>query len=321
MDLWRRLHAERARLPHALLLHGRRGIGKRAFALELGRSLLCQTPKADEACGECNSCHLFEIGNHPDFRLIEPMESEEGDGSTRARNIAIGQIRALEDFIGLTTLHHGARVIVLHPAESLNAAAANALLKTLEEPTEHTLFLLVSHQPQQLLATVRSRCHQTAMALPEPQAARAWVAAQGSPDADLCLAVAGGAPLEALRYADGDYLAARKAFLAALSDPTRLDWLKLAEQGARQDLPNQVDWLQKWVHDLMGIRLAGVVRYNPDFTRALQELGARVNLAALLGFSRELTGLKRHVRHPLNAQLLLESVFSNYKQALTAEHG
>jgi DNA polymerase-3 subunit delta' len=321
-DLWQRLAAERQRLPHALLLHGRRGIGKREFALEFARGLLCQSPEHGAPCGRCTACHWFEVGTHPDFRLIEPVENEEAEeGGRAARNIAIAQIRELEDFVALSTHHHGARVIVVHPAETLNAAAANALLKTLEEPTENTVFLMVSHQPQQLLPTVRSRCRQLAMPLPKTEQARAWLAGQGMRDAELCLALAGGAPLEAVRYADGDYLAARKAFLAAISDPARLDWLKLAEQGAKQDLLSQVDWLQKWIHDLVAVRLSGAVRYNPDFARGLQELGARVNVAALLRFARELTGVRRHVRHPLNAQLLLESVFSNYKLALTTHHG
>jgi DNA polymerase-3 subunit delta' len=320
--MWRKLASERTRLPHALLLHGRRGIGKREFALEFARALLCQTPVASAACGKCTSCHLFEVGTHPDFRLIEPLENEEAEEGSRAgRNITIAQIRELEDFVALSTHHHGARIIVVHPAESLNAAAANALLKTLEEPTEHTVFLMISHQPHQLLPTVRSRCRQMAMPMPDVNEARGWLAGQGTPDAELCLALAGGAPLEAVRYADRDYLATRKTFLAALSDPAQLDWLKLAEQGAKQDLANQVDWLQKWIHDMVAARLFGMVRYNPDFTRPLQELGARVNLTALLRFARELTGVRRHVRHPLNAQLLLESVFSNYKQTLTAHHG
>jgi len=322
-EIWQRLNADRARLPHALLLHGRRGTGKRAFALEFARMLLCQAPTGAGACGRCAACHLFEVGTHPDYRLIEPLESAEGEegGRAGARGIAIAQVRELEDFVALSTHHRGPRVIVMHPAEAMNAPAANALLKTLEEPTENTIFLLVSHQPQQLLPTVRSRCRQIAMPMPELDQARAWLAEQDVGDAVLCLALAGGAPLEAVRYGDRDYLAARKAFLSAVSEPAGMDWLKLAEHGARQELAPQVDWLQKWVHDLIALRLAGVVRYNPDFTPRLQELGGRVNLTALLRFARELTGVRRHVQHPLNAQLLLESVFSNYKQTLTAHHG
>lgn len=321
--LWQRLTADRARLPHALLLHGRRGIGKRGFAVEFACTLLCQAPTPTGACGRCASCHLFEVGTHPDYRLIEPLESGEGEegGRTAGRSIAVAQVRELEDFVALSTHHHGPRVILIHPAESMNAAAANAVLKTLEEPTDNTIFLLVSHQPQRLLPTVRSRCRQIAMPPPAGEQARAWLARQEVEEAELCLALAGGAPLEAVRYSDRDYLVARKEFLSALSDPAHLDWLRIAEQGARRDLGEQIDWLQKWMHDLIALKLAGVVRYNPDFTRRLQELGDRVNLTALLRFARELSGVRRHVQHPLNAQLLLESVFSSYKEALSTHHG
>lgn len=322
-EIWQRLSAERARLPHALLLHGRRGTGKRGFAVEFARLLLCQSPTAAGACGRCTPCHLFEVGTHPDFRLIEPLEGAEGEegGRTAGRGIAIAQVRDLEDFVALSTHHRGPRVIIIHPAEGMNPAAANALLKTLEEPTENTVFLLVSHQPQQLLPTVRSRCRQIAMPLPDAAQARDWLVAQEVSDAGLCLALAGGAPLEAMRYSDRDYLAARREFLSAVSDPARLDWLRLAEHGARQDLASQVDWLQKWVHDLIALRLSGGVRYNPDFRQRLQELGERVNLTALLRFARELAGVRRHVQHPLNAQLVLESVFSSYKETLSVHHG
>lgn len=319
-EVWRRLRREQARLPHALLLQGRRGTGKRGFALELARLLLCETPGAEGPCGRCTACHLFAVGNHPDFRLVEPVEEEGGEGRA-GRGISIAQVRELEDFIGLSSHRHGARVILIHPAEAMYAAAANALLKTLEEPTENTVFLLVSHQPRQLLPTVVSRCRPVAMPMPAEATAQAWLAAQGVRDPALCLALAGGAPLEALRYADADYLAARRAFLAAVAEPARLDWLKLAEQGARQELPTQVEWLQKWLYDLVAVRLSGMVRYNVDFAARLRELGAGINVKNLLRFARELDAVRRHVQHPLNSQLVLESVFSAYQRAVVTRHG
>lgn len=318
--VWQRLTERRERLHHALLLHGQRGSGKRDFALALAQWLLCKQP-ADAPCGRCQACHLFKVGNHPDLRLIEPLEGEGEEGSRAPRQIAISQVRELEDFVGLSTHQQGVRVIVIHPAEAMNPAAANALLKTLEEPAENTVFLLVSHQPRQLLATVVSRCRPVAMPLPDDQTARAWLEAQGVADAELCLALAGGAPLEALRYADGEYLAARRAFLAAVGEPGNLDWLKLAEQGARQDLASQIEWLQKWLYDLLALKLARRVRYNPDFAPRLRELGAGVNVSALLRFERELEGVRRHLHHPLNAQLLLEKIFSAYQRAMMRQNG
>ncbi|MEJ5210721.1 MAG: DNA polymerase III subunit delta' [Burkholderiales bacterium] len=321
--LWQYLTRTRERLPHALLLQGRRGTGKRDFALALAHWLLCEAPVGDQPCGRCRACHLVAVGNHPDLRLIEPLEGEEEGRAMR--QIAIAQVRELADFVGLTSHQQGRRVIVIHPAEAMNPAAANALLKTLEEPADNTVFLLVSHQPRQLLPTVVSRCRTVALPLPDERTARAWLEAQGVTDAGLCLALAGGAPLEALRYADGEYLAARRAFLAALAEPVRLDWLKLAEQGARQEasgqIASQIEWLQKWLYDLLAVRLAGRVRYNPDFAPRLRELGAGVNVNALLRFARELEGVRRHLHHPLNPQLLLERVFSGYQRAVMTQNG
>ncbi|MEO1765635.1 DNA polymerase III subunit delta' [Thiobacter aerophilum] len=318
-EVWQRLTGARQRLPHALLLQGRRGIGKRDFALALANWLLCQAPTPHGPCRHCRACHLLAVGNHADLRLIEPLEGEEEGRAVR--QIAIAQVRELEDFVGLSTHQEGARVIVIHPAEAMNPAAANALLKTLEEPAENTVFLLVSHKPRQLLPTVVSRCRTVAMPLPDEEMARAWLESQGVIDARLCLALAGGAPLEALRYADGEYLAARGVFLAALGEPAKLDWLKLAEQGARQDLASQIDWLQKWLYDLVAVRLARRVRYNPDFAPRLRELGAGVKVEALLRFVRELEGVRRHLDHPLNPQLLLETVFLAYQRAVMTQNG
>lgn len=320
-EAWNALAADRTRLPHALLLHGRRGIGKRVFALELARLLLCQTPRDGTACGSCRSCHLFQVGTHPDFRLVEPQESGEGEEGGRAGTISIAQIRELTTLVELSSHQKGRRVIVIHPPEAMNPPAANALLKTLEEPADNTVFVLVSHQPRQLLATVVSRCRPVALPLPGRDEALAWLQTQGAKDAALCLSLAGGAPLEALRYADADTLAARQELLSSLADPQQMDWLRLAEQGARQDLPRQVEWLQKWLYDLLAARLAGKVRYNTDFAPRLRELGAGVNVKALLRFARQLDQVRRHVQHPLNAQLLLERVFFAYRQAVTTRNG
>lgn len=321
ISVWQRLVAERQRLPHALLIHGRRGIGKRAFAFEFARFLLCEAPQGERACGLCRGCHLFRVGTHPDFRVLEPEEREgEGEGNRGIQQISIGQVRELTDFVRLSTHQHGLRVILIHPAEAMNVAAANALLKNLEEPAENTVFLLVSHQPRQLLPTVLSRCRAMALPLPALEVGRAWLEEQGVAEAELCLAISGGAPLEAQSYAGGERLENRRALLSALAEPGRLDWLRLAEEGSRQELAELIDWLQKWLYDLLAVRFTGRVRYNPDFARRLQELGAGVNVDALLRFLREVAGVRRHLKHPLNTQLLLESVFSAYQRLLTTEN-
>lgn len=321
--LWQHLNAQGERLPHALLLEGPRGIGKRDFALSFARALLCETTTDDgHACGQCPACHWLAQDSHPDFRLLEPITGEEegasddGPPSRKRREINIAQVRALGDFVNLSSHRAGGRVVVIHPAEALNPAASNALLKTLEEPSANTHFLLVSHQPHFLLPTIKSRSHRISMPQPNPIQAAAWLKEQGINEAELCLALAGGAPLLARDFADADYLKERRLFLSALQTPKQLNWLALAEQGARAELAPRFDWLQKWLYDLISSRLADHVRYNLDFANGLQDLATRVNLARVQQFARELAQIKRRLQHPLNPQLLLESVLLSYLTAV-----
>ena len=323
-SLWQRLTAQPERLPHALLLEGPRGIGKRDFALALAAARLCETPHSDgQACGQCPACHWFAQGSHQDFRLLEPFagegeDTEAEEGATRKkREIPIAQVRALADFVNLSSHRAGGRVVVVHPAETLNPAASNALLKTLEEPNPNTYFLLVTHQANFLLPTIKSRCHRISVSQPNADQAGAWLKQQGVNQAELCLALAGGAPLLAREFADVAYLQARQQFLSALAIPQQLNWLALAESGARADLAACFDWLQKWLYDLNSVRLAGRVRYNLDFGSGLQDLAPRVNLMRVQHFARELAQIKRRLQHPLNPQLLMESVLLNYLAAVS----
>lgn len=322
--LWQGFTAHPERLPHALLLEGARGIGKRDFALALAAAWLCERPGSDgHACGQCRACHWFAQGSHPDFRLLEPFAGEDEDAeaeegaSRKKREISIAQVRALHDFVNLSSHCAGRRAVVLHPAETLNPAAANALLKTLEEPSQNTYFLLVTHQANFLLPTIKSRCQRVSMPQPDAAQAQAWLLQQGVDEADLCLALAGGAPLLARELADTSYLDARRQFLQALQKPRQLNWLALAESGARADLAARFDWLQKWLYDLSSARLAGRVRYNLDYVSGLQDLAARVNVMRVQDFARELAQIKRRLQHPLNPQLLLESVLLGYLAAVS----
>ncbi len=320
--LWGRLRAQPERMPHALLLEGPRGIGKRDFALSLAHALLCETPSPHgQACGQCPACHWLAQDSHPDFRLLEPITDEEkgeeeGPPTRKRREINIAQVRSLADFINLSSHRAGGRVVVIHPAETLNPAASNALLKTLEEPSPNTHFLLVSHQANFLLPTIKSRSHRISMPQPTPTQAATWLKDQGIKEAELCLALAGGAPLLARELADADYLKERRFFLSALQTPKQLNWLSLAEQGAKADMAARFDWLQKWLYDLISSRLAQQVRYNLDFAPGLQDLASRVNLSRVQEFSRELAQIKRRLQHPLNPQLLLESVLLSYLTAV-----
>ncbi len=320
--LWRDLTGDRARLPHALLLHGPRGIGKRAFATDLAQWLLCEQPGAEGACGQCKACGWFEQGGHPDFKRVEPAaeaELEDEPGKKGGKYVTIKEIRALGDFLGLVSHQGGWRVVVIQPAEALNPAAANALLKTLEEPPANVLLVLVAHQPRRLPATVLSRCRKMALALPDRETAKAWLEQQGM-DALTLLDEVGGAPLLALECAEPDRLSRRARFLDALAEPSAQGLSDLA-QGSRDRVEESWGWLTRWLYDLLAIQAQGSARYFPESEPALRKLAAHSKPVALWQCQQELIAAGRWLRHPLNGQLLLESWLLRYLDTLEVRHG
>lgn len=187
-------YAGAGRQPHALLIAGPRGLGKRDLALREAAAMLCLAA-GRPACGRCRSCALLASGAHPDFRLVT---LEVNDKGVLRKEIVVDQVR---DLIASLQLTHGLsprKVAVIHPAEALNRSAANALLKTLEEPAGDAVLLLVCNDVTRLPATVRSRCQLIDVRLPEPADAEAWLTARcaiGTDVARLALESAGGSPL------------------------------------------------------------------------------------------------------------------------------
>lgn len=345
-NAWAQLQRARqdGRLPHALLLTGPAGIGKLDFAEVVAASLLCDSPGNDGiACGTCTSCTWHTSGNHPDFRRLRPEAYEdeivvEDDGKAAAKTdrkkseqIRIDQVRALESFIQVGS-HRGRRVILIEPAEAMNEATANALLKSLEEPPEGVHFLLVSHAAERLLPTVRSRTRAVPMRTPEPSIALAQLKAMGIPPQEgaLWLNRCAGA----LRYALALARAAKKhadasdeataevaileALLAQLPLGERLDPLALArscetlikgdQSGLR--LAQLIDWLQRWTLDLQLVRLGSTAKTFPELQATFEKLTSHINDEALARFPEVLLEARRLSTHPLNIRLFLESLFS-----------
>ena len=310
------LVAAKAALPHALLLKGARGIGKLAFARALAKALLCESPAAGgAACGACSACLWFEQGSHPDYRQIEPASEAEGDADDtekKSASIAVDQIRILPDFINMSSHRGGAKAVVIHPAEALNVNAANALLKSLEEPPPRTYFLVVTHRPHQLLPTIKSRCQQIALPVPDRKTAGAWLAEQGLSDTDLALAHVGDAPLLAAELNGTEYWGARAAFLRQLTAPD-FDVLSAADAIRDCPLPYAIVWLQKWSYDIAHHRVLGRVRYNPDHEATIARIAAEASELAVLRFHREMTRTQRIANHPLNPRLFLEQLLFAYR--------
>jgi DNA polymerase-3 subunit delta' len=196
--------AERGQLPHALLLAGAQGLGKGAFAENFVRARLCRQPRSGHACGQCRACSLLQAGTHPD-RVLVTFEVNERTHKLRTE-ISVEQIRALSARLAMASQLGGWQIAVINPADAMNAAASNALLKTLEEPTAASLIMLIAEQPWRLPATIRSRCQRIDFAVPPRAQAEQWLLAQGVRDPQRALDAAGGNPGRALVFAQGDEL-------------------------------------------------------------------------------------------------------------------
>jgi DNA polymerase-3 subunit delta' len=333
-DAWQQLHALSGRLPHAILLHGNQGTGKTDFAEAYAASLLCESPLANgRACGSCLSCGWFGQYAHPDYRRVRPEildggggegadDGEAGDAGeekkaaksskTPSKEIRIEQIRALADFMNISTHRNGKRVVLLYPAEALNTISANALLKTLEEPPPDTVFLMVSSNPDRLLPTILSRCRQFALPMPSTPVALAWLAQQQIRDGDMWLAEQGGAPLAARALAQAGSHDHQDELLGMLARPSVEAALKAAEKLQKAPVIELVVCLQRWLSDMFSVKLSGKLRYYPRRHNELVALAARVALPDLLK-AIDLTRERRAIaQHPLAARLFIEDMLLDY---------
>lgn len=317
------------RLPHAMLLVGPAGVGKAAFSEQLATLLLCESATAElTACGNCQACRWLDAGNHPDFRRVAPDgddETEEGASEkTKKRGpgtIRIDQIRELESFVFVGSHRNGRRVVLVTEADAMNGAAANSLLKILEEPPSSVYFILISSRTKSLLPTIRSRCRVIAFGPPDTAAATAWLAGAGlEKQAARYLDLAGGAPMRVAQWKEQGQLAPLEDMVESLltppSDPIALAtrWDGLLKGDGQFRLENLVEEVQRWLFDLAQERVAGQVRYHGGWPRpkGLQNL----NPLALLAAWREIGQFRRSARHPLNQLLFLENLAAHYLRAL-----
>ena len=313
--------ALRARWPHALLVQGPEGVGKRALALHFARALLCETPARDgSACGRCPSCHYVAVGQHPDLRLVEPFDVDEDGTVTATEVIKIEAIRNLTQWSQRTSHRGGAKVAVIVPADRMHAPTANALLKTLEEPPPATYLLLVAHQAGRLLPTIASRCQRHVVPMPRHEAAIAWLAAQGVANPGPLLAQAGGAPLVAAGIAERGLDAERNAWLDALSNPRTMAPVALAarlELGGRdhrrERLAAAVEWLVAWTADLARVCAGGAASRNPERHAALAVLATQVARLPLFRYHRSLLEQRTLIGHPLQPRLVAEALLIDYR--------
>lgn len=326
LDTAREWLAGRERFAHAWLLHGEAGVGKLDFAVAAAASLLCETPQDGLACGHCIACGWFASGNHPDLRRIRPEavaqaegaqsgetdEAEAPAGARRApsKDIRIDQIRGLESWFNTATHRGGWRVALLYPAQALNTIAANALLKVLEEPPAHTVFLMVTDAPDRLLPTLVSRCRRLPLAAPPPAAALQWLAEQGVKQPDQWLAAAGGTPLSALRLAqkqDEPCPGWLGQLLAPLAQGQRPDVGSLTESLEKMAAAEWLDALQRIFTDLLLADHGLPVRYFPALADATARAAARAQSARLADTTHWLCSQRALAGHTLNPKLFIHA--------------
>jgi DNA polymerase-3 subunit delta' len=303
--------AQRLTRSHALLLHAGVATGQFELALALAQGWLCEQP-GRAPCGRCTSCRLVRQRTHPDLRVVVPeaMRVEldwltDDDpllkaGAKPSREIKVEQVRDAIEWSQRSAGSQRGRALVLYPAQALNMASANALLKTLEEPPGALRVVMAGGDPERLLPTIRSRVQRLALKNPDAASALAWLEAQGVSGGATALAVAGGSPI-----------AARSLLEAGLGEA---DLQGLPRAVARGDAPMlagkplalAIDLLLRIAHDAMA-QAAGAA---PRFFEA-EHMPPAALLSALQGWREELLRAARHDEHPWNASLLLEALVTN----------
>lgn len=234
-----RQRLERAQLPHAILLTGAAGLGKRELAEHLTAAALCADPSKGEACGTCRSCQYLRAGTHPD---LHPLNLELNTQGNLRKEIVVAQVRNLSRTLSMTSQLGGRQIAVIDPADQLNHQAANALLKTLEEPARDTIMVLIADQSWRLPATVRSRCQAFTLHLPPRDLALQWLQQQDVDAAESALDATGGNPGLARDW--------HRQGLLALHQEVLADLRALA---SRKLAPLQVS--ERWADEQAGQRL------------------------------------------------------------------
>lgn len=320
---------------HALLLHGPQGVGQFEMALTLAQAWLCEgSASLDDGqprpCERCASCRLVQARSHPDLMVLVPESmgvtlgwaadggGEEGGGAVDAagkrkpsKEIRVAEVRRILAFAHTTAARDQGKVVVVYPAEAMNAIAANALLKILEEPTGRLRFVLAGSSIDSLLPTIRSRCQSLRLGLPDTSLAAEWLRAEGVTNPDVLLMAAGGQPQEALAW-----------FREGIDAPL---WLALPSQLARGEpgpltnwpLSRVVDALFKLCHDAMRLVAGSPPRYFP--TEALRDWAGRAaDTQALDAWYRELGRVARHAEHPWQAALTIETLVLQARNACSS---
>ena len=304
------------KFPHAVIFSGVEGIGKRKIAENCAAALLCENPNEGEACGVCRSCRLLAASNHSDFYVVEPEKSK------TAQIIKIGQIRDLQSQVLLQPNISNSRVVIIDGAEFMNKAAANCLLKTLEEPTGQTVFILTTANRAGLLMTVRSRCsfinfekisaaeianNLKLRGVDSERAQNISLIADGSFGRALKLEESGGVEIrnDALNFLEN--LLAEKVTVEEIFERG-----KTFSEGSKENFADFVTYIQKILRDVFLLESAEL--YNPDLKSRLAEI--KIPEETLYELFEEGKKIRRKLNSNANLRLLVESYFLKSRQII-----
>ena len=291
------------RLAHAYLFEGPEGIGKRLMALALVRAVFCESRTG---CGDCSPCRKVDHHNHPDLHIYQP------DG----QQIKIEQIRELQRELSFRPVEAGKKICLIDQADRMNPAAANALLKTLEEPSPDTLLILISARPEALLQTVRSRCQRLPFARLPPRQIEETLLHHRDLDprsAHVIAALSSGSFMRALGCDQGFYLEQRPQILKSVTGLSRgsvLPLLDLAKEMAaeKETIPDTLEVLQSFYRDLLvysqGRPESALI--NIDLMEKIRRVAAREDTTSILRKLEAIEAGRKNLDRNVNAQLNLE---------------
>lgn len=304
---WDTLTTRFPNIGHGLLFYGKQGCGKHAFAKLFLAWVLCLNKQAQGPCGECSSCQWLKSDTHPNYVHITTDEENKKQNA----KIKIEKIRDLLPFVQQTG--EGWRVIVIEPAEALNLASSNALLKTLEEPGERVVLILLADHYLKLPATIRSRLQHFALDRISYEQATSYMNEHLSEIAevqpDLLLGLSNDMPLQAIEIAKSDWFAKRQIFLN--------DWLKIV---AQKDMP--LFFSGKWQKELSFSDFIMLFEYllgdlicvklnqpqkNTDLD--FDQLSSYYDLESLFNIYNELQQAKKLVEQNVQSQLIIDQLF------------
>lgn len=311
---WQFLASEltQQRLTHALLMHGASGLGKRDFAIAFSAYVLCDQKNNTLACGQCQSCRWIQAGSHPDFYHVQLEE--------KSKSIKVDQLRSLTESLHKTSQRNGYQVAVIESADTMNRSAANALLKTLEEPPGDVLIILVADRMNTFPATIVSRCQYVGFCAAESETSIPWLQKQVNSDVNvsLLLKVAEYAPLRALEFLELGYFEVRDQLLRYLLDVQRHDAGPIAQSDefAKKDLSLLLNILMSLISDVIRLQhgVQGETLSHSDRLVQLQALAKAHDVLKMHEYFQQcqkaLASTQSGIH--LNPQLLLEDLMIQY---------